>query len=66
MGVRKTSATVQWTDGAKNGQPIITYTIFGRTKWNQTWINLTEGWLLCLYIKIITVLAALYVYSVNL
>ncbi|KRT79851.1 Fibronectin domain-containing protein [Oryctes borbonicus] len=32
-----------WTDGASHGRPILSHTIFGRTNWNMTWRNLTEG-----------------------
>ena len=42
-GVTKTSATVQWTNGATNGKPIIKYIIAGRTNWNQTWVNISTG-----------------------
>lgn len=34
---------VTWTDGASHGRPILSYTIFGRTNWNMTWRNLTQG-----------------------
>lgn len=42
IGVQKTSANVQWTDGASHGSPIRYYTISGRTNWNRTWVNITD------------------------
>ncbi|XP_073990489.1 contactin isoform X2 [Rhodnius prolixus] len=36
-GITKTSAIIQWTDGAKHGREITHYSISGRTQWNQTW-----------------------------
>lgn len=41
--VIKTSATLQWTDGAFNGRPITMYTVSARTNWNQTWFVLSES-----------------------
>ncbi|XP_049844901.1 contactin [Schistocerca gregaria] len=41
--IKKTSATIQWTDGATNGNPILHYTISGRTRWNNTWMNLSQN-----------------------
>ncbi|XP_017779518.1 PREDICTED: contactin-like [Nicrophorus vespilloides] len=41
--IQKTSAILQWTDGASNGRPILSYTVFGRTNWNDTWMNITQG-----------------------
>lgn len=35
--------TLQWTDGASHGRPILAYTISGRTNWNSTWVNITHG-----------------------
>nr|CAD7197031.1 unnamed protein product [Timema douglasi] len=40
--VGRTSASIQWTDGASNGRPIYMYTISGRTNWNSTWANISE------------------------
>nr|CAD7424829.1 unnamed protein product [Timema monikensis] len=40
--VGRTSASIQWTDGASNGRPIYMYTVSGRTNWNSTWANITE------------------------
>ncbi|XP_026687837.1 contactin-like, partial [Diaphorina citri] len=40
--VHKTSATIQWTDGATNGRPITHYKIIARTNWNSTWFNVSE------------------------
>lgn len=42
ISIVKTSATLQWTDGALNGRPIIMYTIGARTLWSA-WFNLTEN-----------------------
>lgn len=39
----KTSATLQWTDGALNGRPITMYTISAQTNWNHTWFSLIES-----------------------
>nr|CAD7263049.1 unnamed protein product [Timema shepardi] len=41
--VGRTSASIQWTDGASNGRPIYMYTISGRTNWNSTWANISEN-----------------------
>ncbi|XP_049845244.1 contactin-like [Schistocerca gregaria] len=41
--IKKTSETIQWTDGATNGNPILHYTISGRTRWNNTWMNLSQN-----------------------
>lgn len=43
MKVTNTTATIEWTDGADNGQPITWYTVSGRTNWNKTWVNLAEN-----------------------
>lgn len=43
VDIKKTSATIQWTDGAPNGQPIYVYIISGRTTYNSTWLNVTRG-----------------------
>ncbi|XP_071453390.1 contactin [Hetaerina americana] len=43
VDIMKTSATIQWTDGASNGRPITKYIISGRTNWNTTWYNISEG-----------------------
>lgn len=40
--VHKTSATVQWTDGATNGRPITHYKIIARTNWNNTWFKVSD------------------------
>lgn len=37
------NVVLTWTDGASHGRPILSYTIFGRTNWNMTWRNLTQG-----------------------
>lgn len=42
VDVKKTSATIQWTDGAPNGQPIYVYIISARTTYNDTWLNITS------------------------
>ncbi|CAH0562661.1 unnamed protein product [Brassicogethes aeneus] len=43
INIQKTSTTLQWTDGANHGSLIQLYTISGRTNWNSTWVNITEG-----------------------
>ncbi|XP_066997548.2 contactin [Anabrus simplex] len=42
MDVGKTSATIEWTDGAPNGRPIRLYTISARTHWNYTWVDIVR------------------------
>lgn len=42
VDVQKTSAVVQWTDGASNGRPITHYRIIARTNWNSTWFSVGE------------------------
>jgi len=41
--VKKTSAKIQWTDGASNGRPILFYAIFARTAGNSSWVRLVRG-----------------------
>ncbi|XP_069694656.1 contactin [Periplaneta americana] len=41
VDVKKTSATIRWTDGASNGHVIKSYLISGRTNWNNTWVNIS-------------------------
>uniref|UniRef100_A0A224X5J2 Putative receptor mediating netrin-dependent axon guidance n=1 Tax=Panstrongylus lignarius TaxID=156445 RepID=A0A224X5J2_9HEMI len=41
-GITKTSAVIQWTDGAKHGRDITHYSISGRTQWNQTWFVIAK------------------------
>lgn len=43
IGIQKTSVTLQWIDGASNGRPITSYTLSGRTNWNDTWISIAQG-----------------------
>lgn len=43
MKVTRTSATIEWTDGADNGRPIIMYTISGCTNWNKTWVDIVQN-----------------------
>lgn len=43
VDITKTSATIQWTDGATNGRPITHYIISGRTTWNTTWFNISKN-----------------------
>ncbi|XP_046682308.1 contactin isoform X2 [Homalodisca vitripennis] len=43
VDVSRYSATVQWTDGATNGRPIVSYIISGRTSWNKTWVNISDN-----------------------
>lgn len=39
----KFSAIIHWTDGASHGRPIDRYVMSGRTNWNATWFNISEG-----------------------
>lgn len=41
--VVKTSAKLQWTDGATNGRQISHYIISARTNWNDTWYIIASG-----------------------
>lgn len=41
--ILKTSVTLQWIDGAANGRRITSYTLSGRTNWNDTWVNIAQG-----------------------
>lgn len=41
VNIRTTSATIQWTDGASNGRPIVYYLVAARTNWNSAWENVT-------------------------
>ncbi|KAK6620391.1 hypothetical protein RUM44_006792 [Polyplax serrata] len=41
VSISTTSATIQWTDGASNGRPILRYNVAARTNWNSTWENIT-------------------------
>ncbi|XP_019880894.2 contactin-like [Aethina tumida] len=43
VSIQKNSATLRWTDGANHGSPIQYYIISGRTLWNNTWVNISEG-----------------------
>ena len=43
IDINKKEATLEWIDGATNGRPILFYNILGRTNWNKTWVNITEG-----------------------
>ncbi|XP_039297800.1 contactin [Nilaparvata lugens] len=43
VDVMKTSAMLQWTDGASNGRPITHYTVSCRTNWNSSWFNVAEN-----------------------
>ncbi|KAK8720533.1 hypothetical protein OTU49_013266, partial [Cherax quadricarinatus] len=43
VDLTSTSARVQWTDGASNGQPIESYTIQTRTQWSKKWITVAEN-----------------------
>lgn len=43
MSIKKTSAILQWTDGALNGRPITMYAVSVRTNWNRTWVRLVES-----------------------
>lgn len=41
--IQKTTARLEWIDGSNNGRPIMYYNILGRTNWNKTWVNVSEG-----------------------
>lgn len=41
--IQKTTARLEWIDGRNNGRPIMYYNILGRTNWNKTWVNVSEG-----------------------
>lgn len=41
--VLKTSAKLQWTDGAANGRQITRYIISARSQWNSTWYTIATG-----------------------
>lgn len=41
--IHKTTARLEWIDGADNGNPIHYYNILGRTNWNKTWVNVSEN-----------------------
>lgn len=41
--VIKTSAKLQWTDGASNGRQITHYIVLARSNWNTTWFTLAKG-----------------------
>lgn len=41
--IQKTTARLEWIDGNPNGRPIMYYNILGRTNWNKTWVNVSEG-----------------------
>ncbi|XP_045597115.1 contactin [Procambarus clarkii] len=43
VDLTSTSARVQWTDGASNGQPIVSYTIQTRTQWTRKWKTIAEN-----------------------
>lgn len=41
--IKKTDASLEWIDGTVNGRPIMYYNILGRTNWNKTWTNISQG-----------------------
>jgi len=41
--VIKTSAKLQWTDGATNGRQITRYIVIARTYLNSTWFTIATG-----------------------
>lgn len=43
IDVRKTTAVIEWIDGADNGRRIASYNILGRTNWNRTWVVVAEN-----------------------
>lgn len=43
ISIQRTSAILQWTDGAPHGKMVTSYTISGRTNWNDTWFNISHS-----------------------
>lgn len=43
MDLNSTSARIQWTNGASNGEPVLYYTIETRTHWTQEWHTVAEN-----------------------
>lgn len=43
VNILKNAFILQWTDGATHGMPIYSYSISGRTNWNNTWVDLARG-----------------------
>ncbi|XP_066248303.1 contactin [Euwallacea similis] len=43
MSMQKNSFVLQWTDGATHGMPVYSYSISGRTNWNNTWVTVAVG-----------------------
>ncbi|ENN74113.1 hypothetical protein D910_11524 [Dendroctonus ponderosae] len=43
MTIQKHSFTLQWTDGATRGMPVYSYSVSGRTNWNNTWTVIAVG-----------------------
>uniref|UniRef100_W4VRM9 Putative contactin 3 plasmacytoma associated n=1 Tax=Corethrella appendiculata TaxID=1370023 RepID=W4VRM9_9DIPT len=43
IDIKKREAILEWIDGTSNGRPIMYYNILGRTNWNKTWANVSEG-----------------------
>ena len=41
--IKQNYISLIWTDGATHGRPILSYTVSGRTNWNDMWVNLTYG-----------------------
>lgn len=37
INIQRASVTLEWTDSASNGHPVLYYTVTGRTHWNATW-----------------------------
>lgn len=43
IDIQRTTARLEWIDGATNGRPIMYYNVLGRTHWNRTWVNVSEA-----------------------
>lgn len=41
--IHRTTARLEWIDGSDNGRQVMYYNILGRTTYNKTWVNVTEG-----------------------
>lgn len=40
--IQRSTATLQWTDGATHGHPALSYSVNARTVHNRTWVNVTR------------------------
>ncbi|GBP54321.1 Contactin [Eumeta japonica] len=43
LNVQRSAVTLEWTDSASNGRPIIGYVLTGRTQWNSTWVLVSDN-----------------------